>query len=161
MADPIQSINIPATRGTDHTPIMAPDIGDFSAGYSPVPIPNATEAAGLEGTPHTLLPATTAAHITLQVMDAPVNPYAMIPTGIVTPHPVLTTSPTDTTHTTPQTEVSLTPATPTTEYKDLKPEKSSNAPDPQHLINPTTPRLSPSRIPLQILHQILTVTLII
>ena len=43
----------------------------------------------------------------------------------------------------------------------FQPEMSSNSPDPQHPINPTTPRLSPSRIPLQIIHQILTVTLII
>ena len=44
---------------------MAPDIGDISAGHSPAPIPTVTEAAVLEGTPHILLPATAAAHVTL------------------------------------------------------------------------------------------------
>ena len=158
MADPIQGINIPATRGPDYTPIKAPDIGEISTGL--FPIPTATEAALLEGTPDTPILATTAVHTTHQLMDVPVSPYAMIPAGIVTPHPVLT-SPTGTIQTTPKTGPSLTPATPTTQPKDLRAEKSSNAPDLQHLINPTAPRLPPSRISLQILHQILTVTLII
>ena len=91
-------------------------------------------------------------------MDAPVIPHTMIPKGIVTPHPTLTTSPTSTTHATPWNRASLTPTTPTAQHKDLSPEKSSNAPDPQHPINATTLRLSSSRIPLQIFHQILTVT---
>ena len=61
----IQGIDTPTTRGTDYTPIMVPDIGNISAGHSPTPIYTMTEAATLEGTPHTLLPATTAAHTTL------------------------------------------------------------------------------------------------
>ena len=51
-----------------------------------------TEAATLEGTPHALLPATTAACSTLQSMGAPITPHAMIPAGIITPHPTLTIS---------------------------------------------------------------------
>ena len=94
-------------------------------------------------------------------MYAPITPHNVIPSGIVTPHPRLTNSPTGATHTTPQTRAGLSQAPPSTQHKDLSPEKSSKAPDPEPPINPTTPRLSPSRIPLQILHQILTVTLII
>ena len=60
-----------------------------------------TEAAALEGTPHALLLATTAAQATLQVMDVPITPHTMIPTGIVTPHPALANFPTHTTHATP------------------------------------------------------------
>ena len=94
-------------------------------------------------------------------MDAPITPNAVIPRGIVGPHPALTTSPASTTHATPWTGASLAPATPIAQHRNLSPEKSSNVPDPQHLINSTSPRPSPSRIPLQILHQIQTVTLII
>ena len=82
----------------------------------------------------------------------------MTPAGIVTPHPALTTSPTDITHATLQTRASLTPATPTTQDRNIRPEKPSYAQDPQPSINLTIQRLSPSRIPLQILHQIQTVT---
>ena len=89
------------------------------------------------------------------------HPHAVIPICIVGSHPTFTTSPTDTTHITPQTRAGLAPSTPTEQHKDLSPEKSSNAQDPQDPINPTSLRLSPSRIPLQILHQILTVTVII
>ena len=45
MADLIQHIDTPATKGTDHTPIIAPDIGDISAGHSPTPILITPEAA--------------------------------------------------------------------------------------------------------------------
>ena len=82
-----------------------------------------TEAAILEGTPNTLLPATTAAHATLQLMDTPITPHTMIPTGIVIFHPVLTISLTDATHTTPQTGAGLTPATPTMPHKNHSPVK--------------------------------------
>ena len=74
MAGLIQDIDTPTTRGTDHTPIMVPDIGDITADHSPTPIYTMTEAEALEGTPHTLLPATTAAYIVLQLMNAPVFP---------------------------------------------------------------------------------------
>ena len=33
--DLIQGINTPTIEGTDHTPIMVPDIGDISEGHSP------------------------------------------------------------------------------------------------------------------------------
>ena len=157
MADLIQGIDTSTLRGTYNTTIMAPDIRDISAGHSPTPIHTVTEAAVLEGTPHTPLPTTAAACATPQLMDVPVTPCAVILTGTVASHPALTTFPTDTTHPIPQTRASLASATPTAQYKDLSPEKSSNNPDAQHPINPTAPRLSPSRIPLQIL----TVTLII
>ena len=39
IADLIQGIDIPTTGGTDHTPVMAPDIGDSSAGHSPTCVP--------------------------------------------------------------------------------------------------------------------------
>ena len=159
--DLIQGIDTPITEGTDHTPIMVPDIGDISAGHSPAAIPTVTEAAVLEGTLHTPLPATAALSATLQLMNAAITPHAMTPTGTVTPHPRLATSPTDITHATPQTGAGLTTATPTAQHKNLIPEKSNKTQDPQPLINPTVQRLSPSRIPLQFLHQIQTVTLIL
>ena len=94
-------------------------------------------------------------------MDTPITPNAVIPTGIVAPHPALTISPTGATHATPWTGASLTLAIPTTPHKDLNPGKSNNAQDPEPPINPTAPKLSQSRILLQTLLQILTVTLII
>ena len=127
-ADLIQGINTTTTRGTDHTSIMVPDTGDISAGHSPTPVPPATEAAVLEGTPNTPLPATTAACATPQPMDASITPHTMIPTGIVTPHPTLAISPIGTTHATPWTRASHTPATLTAQHKDLSPEKSGNTP---------------------------------
>ena len=62
MANHTHGINTPITGWTGHTPIMAQDIGDISAGHSPVLIPTVTEAAVLKGTPCTLLPATTPVH---------------------------------------------------------------------------------------------------
>ena len=128
-----QGTNTPTTRGTGHTPIMALDIRDISRGHNPTLIPIVTEAAVLEGTPHTLLQATTAAHAAPQPMDAPITPHAMIPTGIVTLHPTLTTSPVGTTHATPWTGASFSPATFTSHHKDLTPERSNNTQD----LNPT------------------------
>ena len=150
----IQGINTPTTGGTEHTPIMVPDIEDITSDHSPTPISTATEAATLEGIPHTLLPATTAAHATLQLMDFP----TVITTGIVTPHPALTISPVGAT---PLTEATLTPACLTMQHKILSPGKSRNAKDPQPLINPTAPKYSPSMNLLQAPHQILTVTQIL
>ena len=88
MEDLILGIDTPTTRGTDHTPIMVPDVGDITADHSPTPVHTMTEATTLEGTPHTLLPATTATHTTLQPMEA----STVITTGIVVPHPILTIS---------------------------------------------------------------------
>ena len=59
IADLIQGINTSTTEGTYHTPVMVPDIGDISVGHSPTLVPTATDAAVLEGTPCTLLTATT------------------------------------------------------------------------------------------------------
>ena len=42
-----QGIDTPTTRGTDHTPIMDPDIGDISAGHRPALISTMTEAVVL------------------------------------------------------------------------------------------------------------------
>ena len=156
-----QGINTPTIRGTYHTPIMALDTGDISAEHSPTLIPTVTEAAVLEGTPHVLLPATAATHATPQPMDGPITPHAVIPSGIVALHPTLTTSPVGATLANPWTRASLTPAAPTTQHKDFSPGKSSNVQDPQPPINPTAPKMAPSRIPLQTPYQILTVTLIL
>ena len=82
---------------------MVLDIGDITADHWSAPIYTATEASALEETPHALLPATTAAHATLQLMDAPITHHTVIPTGIVIPHPILTISSTGTTHATPWT----------------------------------------------------------
>ena len=138
MADLFQGITKTTTRGTDHTPIMVPDIGNDTADCSHAPIHAMTEVAVLEDTPHTLLLATTAACITLQPMDAPMTPHA-----IVTPH--LTTFPTGTTNATPQTGANPTPSISCHTTQGYQPRKV-NAQDPQHPINPTTPKLSPSRI---------------
>ena len=96
---------------------MAPDMGDISAGHSPAAICTMTEAAVSEGTPHTPNLATIAAHTALWPINAPITTCTMTPTGIVTPHPPLATSPTDVTHAIPQTRASLTPATPTTLHR--------------------------------------------
>ena len=129
--DLIQGINTSTTEGTDHTPIMVPDIGDISPGHSPAAVLTLTEAAVLEGIPHTPLPATTAACTTLWPMDAPITTPAMTPTNIVTPHTTLATSPTDVTHATLQTRAGLALATPTAQHRNLSPEKPNNTKDPQ------------------------------
>ena len=105
---------------------MVPDIHDITAYHSSTPINTVTEAAALEGTPHTLLPATAAAHATLQPMDSPITPHTVRPTCIVTPIPTLIISPTGTTL---QTRISLTLAAPAMQHKNLSPEKSSNTQD--------------------------------
>ena len=74
-------------------------------------------SSSCKGTPHDPLPATAAVNAALQPMDAPITPHAMIPTGIVTHHPTLATSPRGTTHATPQTGTSLTLALPTAQHK--------------------------------------------
>ena len=158
MADLTQGIDKPTTRGTDHTPIIAPDIGYISAGYSPTLIPTVTEAAVLVCTHNTPLAAN---HAAPQPMDVLIILYAMIPSVIVALHPTLTIPPVGATHATPWTIASLASAAPTMQHKDLIPGKSSNAQDPQLPINPTTLKLSPSRTPLQTLYQILTVTVIL
>ena len=58
----------------------------------------------------------TVAGTTLWLRDVPITIHVVIhPTSIVAPHPTVTTSPTDITHTTnPWTRASLPPATPTT-----------------------------------------------
>ena len=131
MADLTQGIDTPTTGGTEHTLIMALGIGDISTGHSPTLIPTVTEAAILEGTPHALLPATTVAGATPQPVGTPVTPCTVMPSGIVSLHPALTTSPMGTTHTTPWTGTNLTLAAPATQHKNLSPGKSSNAQDPQ------------------------------
>ena len=89
--------------------------------HSPTPIHTTTEARALEGTPHSLLPATAAAHAALQPMDPPITPCATITTGTVTPHPTLPISPGGAAHTTSQTEGTLSPAAPTTQLQILSP----------------------------------------
>ena len=128
---------------------------------SPATIPTATEAPVSEGTPCTLHVAAMAAHAALQPMDALITTHTMTPTSIEAPNPALITSHVDITHATPQTRASLTPATPTAMYRKHSQGKPSNVQDLQLPINPTIPRLSPSRIPHQILPQIQTVTVIL
>ena len=134
MTDLIQGINTPTTGGTDHTPIMAPNMRDVSGGHSPTPIPTMMETSVLEGI--LPLPATTAVCATLQPMDAPITPHTLTPTIIVTLHSTLATSPACLTHTTSETGAGLPPTTPTKQHKDHCQEKLSNAPEPQH---PTAP----------------------
>ena len=160
--DLIQGINIP--RGTAHTPpIMVPELRDISANHNPTTIPTVTGAAVSEGTHHTPHPATAVAYATLWLIDAPIAICIMThPTNIVTPHPALNISSRDVTHATiPQTRASLTPLTPTTLHRKHSQEKPSHTQDLQPPINPTFPRLSSSGIPLQILPQIQTVSLIL
>ena len=142
---------------------MVPGMGDISAGNSPATIPTVTGAAVSEGTHHAPHPATVAGHTALQLMGTPIATHAMTPpTSIVTPHPALNTSPMDITHTTtPWTRAVLTPATPTTLHGNHNQEKLSYIQDLQPPINPIIPRLSLARIPLQILPQIQTATLIL
>ena len=92
---------------------------------------------------------------------SPITPHTMIPTDIVTLHPTLTTSLVGATHATPWTSASLIPAALATQHNDLSSGKSNSAQDPQSHINSTALKLSPSRIPLQIFHWILTATLIL
>ena len=118
--DVIQGIDTPTTEGTDHAPpIIVPNMGDISAGQSPSTIPTVTEAAVLEGTSDALLPAIVAGNTTLWLIDAPITTHSVTPPGIVTPHPILATSPTDITYPTLQTGAGLTPATPTTQQRNL------------------------------------------
>ena len=159
--DLVQGIDTPTTEGTDHIPIMASDIGDISTDHSPTTIPTMTEAAVLEGKPHAPLPANAAAYATFWLMDVPITPHTVISAGIVTPYPALATSSTDITTATPWIGASLSPATPTAQHRNPSPEKPNSALDPQPLTNLTVQRLSAFRIPLQILHQIQTVTLIL
>ena len=157
--DLIQGFDIPTPKGTGHiVPIMVPDIGDISAVHSPTTIPTATEAAASEGSSSAPHQATAAACTTLQPMDAPIIIHTMTLTGIVAPHPTLTTSPMGVTHATPQTGASLTPATPTMLHREHSQEQPSYIQDLQPPLDPNVTRQSPSRIPLQILHQIQIVT---
>ena len=129
--DLIQGINTPTTKGTVNIPIMVLDIGDIPAVHSPTVITTVTEAAVLEGTPHTPLPATTAAHATLWPMDDPITTHALTPTGIVAPHPTFTISPADVIHATLQTRACLTPAPITSQHRNPSLEKPNNTQDPQ------------------------------
>ena len=81
-ADPVQGIITTTTGGIDNTPSMVPDIGDDTTDCSHTPIHAMTEVTVLEGTLHTLLPATATTQATLQLMDALITLHA-----IATPHP--------------------------------------------------------------------------
>ena len=64
--DLIQGINISTPKGTDHTlPIMVPDMGEISAGHSPMTILTLTGTGVSEDTHHAPHPAITAGHVTL------------------------------------------------------------------------------------------------
>ena len=101
-------------------------------------------SSSLRRHPQTLLPATKAAHTTLQSMDAPITHHAMIPTGIVAPHPTLTISPAVAIHATDQSQSLSSNSHHATQGS--QPRNIKNAQDPQPPINATAPRLPPSRI---------------
>ena len=88
LAATAQMLSVMGVMNLANLPKTAPhkippsDKGDISAGHSPTHIPTTTEAATLEGTPHALLPATTAACAALQLMDAPISPTTVIPRNI-------------------------------------------------------------------------------
>ena len=107
--------------------------------------------------------ATAAAHAILWLMGSPITTHAMTYlTIIVTPHPAVTTSPTDVTCTTvSQTGATLAPATPTTLHRNHSQDKPSHFQDLQS--PPKTPPFqdSPSRISLHNLPQIQTAILIL
>ena len=114
--------NIPTPEGRDHNPpTMGTDMGDISTDHNHATSPTATRAASVtEGMHYTPHPATSVAHATLQLMDAPIATHAMThPTGIVTPHLKLTTCPTRVTQATiPWTVAGLALATLTALYRD-------------------------------------------
>ena len=128
MTDLIQGINIPTSEGTDHTShFMVLDMGDISGGHSPNTIPTATEVTVYKRIPHAPFPATATACATLWLTDSLIITHAMTPTGIVTPHLELTTSPTDATHATSQTRASLAAATPTTLHWKHSPKSQATS----------------------------------
>ena len=142
---------------TDHTLIMASDIGNITADHRSASIHTVTEAAALEGTPCALLPATAAAHTTLQQLDTPIIPHDVIPRGIVAPHPTLAISPTQIHRLVPIVLQQLLPCS-------IRISAQEGQTIPKNINHPHKPhcqKLSPSRIPLQTLHWILTVTLIL
>ena len=96
-----QGIEIPTPKGTDHTPpLMVTNMADISTDLNSSTILTMTGATGSEGTHCAPQPATTAACTALWPMDASITIHIMThPTGIVTPHLTLITSPTHITHT--------------------------------------------------------------
>ena len=99
--DLIYGIDVSTPKETDHTrPTLVTDMGDISTDHSHATIPTVTgEAAVSEGTHCTSHPHIAAAHAALQLMHVPITICAMThPTGIVTPYPTLTNSPSDVTH---------------------------------------------------------------
>ena len=164
--DLFQGNDTPKPKGTDHIPpTMGRDKQDISNDHNFTTISTRKGAAAVsEGTHHPPHSVTTVAYDALWVMDTPVISLAMThPISIVTPHPALTSSPADATHTTiPWTRASLTPATLTTLHrKHSQWGQASHTQDLQPPTNPIIPRLSSSRTPHQIPPQIQTVTLIL
>ena len=160
MADLVQGISTPTTRGTDHTHIMAPDVADVSAGHSLTSSNHNRSSSFRRHTSHSFSSHHSSMH------HPSVNGYSCHPSHHYTNRNSCAPSHTYhfscRHHSCHSTDWSLSHSSnSTTQHKDLSPEKLSNAPDPQHPIYSIAPRLSPSRIPFQILHQILTVTLII
>ena len=111
-----------------------------------------TGVAVSEGTHHPPHPDTSAACAALWQMDAHITTHAMThPTSIFAPHPTLATCPADITcMTISGTGAALIPATPISLHRKHSQRKPSHVQDLQLPINPTIPKLSPSRIPLQI-----------
>ena len=99
----IQGNDTPTPKGTGHTQTtVGTDMGDISTDHNHAAIQTITGAAAVsEGTHHSPYPGTAAAHVILWMMDAPIATHTIThPTGIVTPHPILTTSSAEVTHAT-------------------------------------------------------------
>ena len=79
---------------------MGTYMANISANHNHATIPIITGAtAVIEGIHYASHPVTTVVCSVLWPMDAPITTQTMThPTGIVTPHPKLTTSPTDVSH---------------------------------------------------------------
>ena len=127
--DLIQGIDIPG--GTDHTPpTMAPVFGDISTNHSHHHYHHDRSSSFRRHTSH----SSSSHHSSLchpWPIDAPTAIYAMtVPTGIVTSHSGLATSPMDISHTIiTQTGASLTPATPTTLHRKHRQKRPNQIQD--------------------------------
>ena len=125
--DLIQGINTPTTEGTDHIPIMIPDIGDIQQ----VTVPPSTHCNRSSSFRRHTSHSSSSHHSSFHCPSA--DGCSHCPSCHNTNR---LPSPTDITHATSQTEASLPPATPTVQHRKFSPEKPNNAQDPQPPINP-------------------------
>ena len=109
----------PSTRGTDHAPIMAPDIGDISAGHGPALIPTHDRSSSFRR--HTSC-SSSSHHSGSHHHSA--NGHSCYPShcdiiNIIALHLALTTSPLGTTHATQWTGAGLARVAPAMQHKNL------------------------------------------